>query len=281
MFSSLGHRNISELQPALLVNCRGKRKRRSFAWEISHSVTAAFHFPFAVMLKQFKMVLKKNVNTIAVYQAVMKTDVTFRALQYGSIFLSPRSSRGSVSCCLAKAARVGKTTHRCVALAALVQVTTIKTVKQMEDLVDLGDGAAWYEKWRIKLTTLFHQVSARQQTHKLPFLYCFFFSHFNLKSVKNETAPKQERRGLSLPALGLFVCLLVIVYWWDIPVSPPVPGLVVQPWEGSWDVDGGRKHWQVCCCASAVSDCTRVCLRRRCGETSRRFSRRNTAAPPT
>lgn len=41
------------------------------------------------------------------------------------------------------------------------QVTTIKTVKQMEDLVDLGDGAAWYEKWRIKLTTLFHQVGAR------------------------------------------------------------------------------------------------------------------------
>lgn len=38
------------------------------------------------------------------------------------------------------------------------QVTTIKTVKQMEDLVNLGDGAAWHEKWRIKLTTLFHQV---------------------------------------------------------------------------------------------------------------------------
>ncbi|CAG00928.1 unnamed protein product, partial [Tetraodon nigroviridis] len=37
-------------------------------------------------------------------------------------------------------------------------VTTIKTVKQMEDLVNLGDGAAWHEKWRIKLTTLFHQV---------------------------------------------------------------------------------------------------------------------------
>lgn len=39
-----------------------------------------------------------------------------------------------------------------------LQVTTIKTVKQMEDLVNLGDGAAWHEKWRIKLTTLFHQV---------------------------------------------------------------------------------------------------------------------------
>ncbi|TMS11416.1 Synaptic vesicle glycoprotein 2A [Larimichthys crocea] len=37
-------------------------------------------------------------------------------------------------------------------------VTTIKTVKQMDELVDLGDGAAWHEKWRIKLTTLFHQV---------------------------------------------------------------------------------------------------------------------------
>ncbi|KAL6109654.1 sv2a [Pungitius sinensis] len=37
-------------------------------------------------------------------------------------------------------------------------VTTIKTVKQMDDLVTLGDGAAWHQKWRIKLTTLFHQV---------------------------------------------------------------------------------------------------------------------------
>lgn len=46
-----------------------------------------------------------------------------------------------------------------VVLAVVPQVTTIKTVKQLEDLVDLGDGAAWHEKWRIKLTSLFHQVS--------------------------------------------------------------------------------------------------------------------------
>lgn len=46
---------------------------------------------------------------------------------------------------------------------AVLQVTTIKTVKQMEDLVDLGDGAAWYEKWRIKLTSLFHQVRSRHK----------------------------------------------------------------------------------------------------------------------
>uniref|UniRef100_A0A8C3AG61 Synaptic vesicle glycoprotein 2A n=1 Tax=Cyclopterus lumpus TaxID=8103 RepID=A0A8C3AG61_CYCLU len=38
-------------------------------------------------------------------------------------------------------------------------VTTIKTVKQMDDLVNLGDGAAWHEKWKIKLTTLFRQVT--------------------------------------------------------------------------------------------------------------------------
>uniref|UniRef100_H2S661 Synaptic vesicle glycoprotein 2A n=1 Tax=Takifugu rubripes TaxID=31033 RepID=H2S661_TAKRU len=38
-------------------------------------------------------------------------------------------------------------------------VTTIKTVKQMEDLVNLGDGAAWHEKWRIKLTTLLSSSS--------------------------------------------------------------------------------------------------------------------------
>ncbi|XP_061885164.1 synaptic vesicle glycoprotein 2A isoform X1 [Entelurus aequoreus] len=37
-------------------------------------------------------------------------------------------------------------------------VTTIKTVKQMDELVNLGDGAAWHQKWRIKLTSLFHQV---------------------------------------------------------------------------------------------------------------------------
>lgn len=44
-----------------------------------------------------------------------------------------------------------------------MQVTTIKTVKQMEDLVELSDSAAWHEKWRIKLTTLFHQVSAHDK----------------------------------------------------------------------------------------------------------------------
>lgn len=47
---------------------------------------------------------------------------------------------------------------KCRLLFGCLQVTTIKTVKQMEDLVNLGDGAAWHEKWRIKLTTLFHQV---------------------------------------------------------------------------------------------------------------------------
>uniref|UniRef100_A0A3Q3DWH4 Synaptic vesicle glycoprotein 2A n=1 Tax=Hippocampus comes TaxID=109280 RepID=A0A3Q3DWH4_HIPCM len=43
-------------------------------------------------------------------------------------------------------------------------VTTIKTVKQMDELVNLGDGAAWHEKWRIKLTSLFHQVWSNFQT---------------------------------------------------------------------------------------------------------------------
>lgn len=41
---------------------------------------------------------------------------------------------------------------------AFAQVTTIKTMKQVDELVNMGDGAAWHEKWRIKLTTLFHQV---------------------------------------------------------------------------------------------------------------------------
>ncbi|XP_070821791.1 synaptic vesicle glycoprotein 2A [Chaetodon trifascialis] len=43
-------------------------------------------------------------------------------------------------------------------------VTTIKTVKQMDELLNLGDGAAWHEKWRTKLTTLFHQVWSNFQT---------------------------------------------------------------------------------------------------------------------
>lgn len=47
---------------------------------------------------------------------------------------------------------------KCRLIFICLQVTTIKTVKQMEDLVNLGDGAAWHQKWRIKLTTLFHQV---------------------------------------------------------------------------------------------------------------------------
>ncbi|XP_012673490.1 synaptic vesicle glycoprotein 2A isoform X2 [Clupea harengus] len=37
-------------------------------------------------------------------------------------------------------------------------VTTIKTVKQMDELVDMGDSAAWHQKWRMKLSNLFHQV---------------------------------------------------------------------------------------------------------------------------
>ncbi|XP_067367291.1 synaptic vesicle glycoprotein 2A isoform X2 [Channa argus] len=37
-------------------------------------------------------------------------------------------------------------------------VTTIKTVKQLDELVDIGEGASLPRKWRIKLTTLFHQV---------------------------------------------------------------------------------------------------------------------------
>lgn len=37
-------------------------------------------------------------------------------------------------------------------------VTTIKTVKQMDELVDMGDSVAWHQKWKMKLTNLFHQV---------------------------------------------------------------------------------------------------------------------------
>ncbi|XP_076868700.1 synaptic vesicle glycoprotein 2A isoform X1 [Brachyhypopomus gauderio] len=38
-------------------------------------------------------------------------------------------------------------------------VTTIKTVKQMDELVDMGDETTvWHQRWRSKLTNLFHQV---------------------------------------------------------------------------------------------------------------------------
>ncbi|XP_056458407.1 synaptic vesicle glycoprotein 2A [Gadus chalcogrammus] len=37
-------------------------------------------------------------------------------------------------------------------------VTTIKTVKQMDELVDMGESLAWHQKWRMKLSALFHQV---------------------------------------------------------------------------------------------------------------------------
>ncbi|KAI4902669.1 hypothetical protein NFI96_016229, partial [Prochilodus magdalenae] len=38
-------------------------------------------------------------------------------------------------------------------------VTTIKTVKQMDELVDMGgEATAWHQRWKIKLTNLFHQV---------------------------------------------------------------------------------------------------------------------------
>ncbi|XP_038849071.1 synaptic vesicle glycoprotein 2A-like [Salvelinus fontinalis] len=37
-------------------------------------------------------------------------------------------------------------------------VTTIKTVKQMDELVDMGEGTAWHQRWRMKLADLFNQV---------------------------------------------------------------------------------------------------------------------------
>uniref|UniRef100_A0A4W5PLR8 Synaptic vesicle glycoprotein 2A n=1 Tax=Hucho hucho TaxID=62062 RepID=A0A4W5PLR8_9TELE len=38
-------------------------------------------------------------------------------------------------------------------------VTTIKTVKQMDELVDMGEGTAWHQRWRMKLADLFNQVT--------------------------------------------------------------------------------------------------------------------------
>uniref|UniRef100_A0A8P4GSL8 Synaptic vesicle glycoprotein 2A n=1 Tax=Dicentrarchus labrax TaxID=13489 RepID=A0A8P4GSL8_DICLA len=46
-------------------------------------------------------------------------------------------------------------------------VTTIKTVKQMDELVDLGDGAAWHQKWRIKPITVYLSFLRPQHTHFL------------------------------------------------------------------------------------------------------------------
>ena len=38
-------------------------------------------------------------------------------------------------------------------------MTTIRTVKQMDELVDMGESLAWHQKWRMKLSALFHQVT--------------------------------------------------------------------------------------------------------------------------
>ncbi|KAM4568633.1 synaptic vesicle glycoprotein 2A [Fundulus diaphanus] len=43
-------------------------------------------------------------------------------------------------------------------------VTTIKTVKQFDELMNMGDSGAWHEKWRLKLSALFHQVWRNFQT---------------------------------------------------------------------------------------------------------------------
>ncbi|XP_064201534.1 synaptic vesicle glycoprotein 2A-like [Anguilla rostrata] len=46
-------------------------------------------------------------------------------------------------------------------------VTTIKTVKQMDELVDMGgDTAAWHQRWKMRLVSLFKQVKSN-------FLACF------------------------------------------------------------------------------------------------------------
>uniref|UniRef100_A0A3P9IBU6 Synaptic vesicle glycoprotein 2A n=1 Tax=Oryzias latipes TaxID=8090 RepID=A0A3P9IBU6_ORYLA len=57
-------------------------------------------------------------------------------------------------------------------------VTTIKTVKPMDELVNMGDGAAWHAKWRIKLTTLFHQVFSSLNT--LCFAAVGFLNYYGL-----------------------------------------------------------------------------------------------------
>ncbi|KAJ8386528.1 hypothetical protein AAFF_G00169980 [Aldrovandia affinis] len=46
-------------------------------------------------------------------------------------------------------------------------VTTIKTVKQMDELVDMGgDSAAWHQRWKMRMVSLFQQVRSN-------FLACF------------------------------------------------------------------------------------------------------------
>lgn len=160
----------------------------------------------------------------------------------------------------------------------LLQVTTIKTVKQMEDLVDLGDGAAWYEKWRIKLTTLFHQVGTHcKHRHTSSFLPVQFkVCEENKKSGFGTTAWTRLRVCL-FAGLWLFIggtsssrCRCRgLLFMWSLrrDREPPTKG-------GNTD---GSQVSPVC-----VTACVCVCVCRcRCGGTSRRFSHPSTAAPPT
>lgn len=75
-------------------------------------------------------------------------------------------------------------------LISCYQVTTIKTVKQMDELVNMSDSAAWHQKWRLKLSSLFHQVKklmivliqTRKNLETNQFPYFLFFSYFILTS---------------------------------------------------------------------------------------------------
>lgn len=80
-----------------------------------------------------------------------------------------------------------------------LQVTTIKTVKQMDELVNLGDGAAWHEKWRTKLTSLFHQVTVWFLFHR--FLFGIFING-------SDGTEKRGRSGLIISRC-LQSCMLV------------------------------------------------------------------------
>ncbi len=79
------------------------------------------------------------------------------------------------------------------------QVTTIKTVKQMDELVDMGgEATAWHQRWRFKLSNLFHQVEYNKHCKNYQFIFKWFtedifytFAHFII-SVKVSCTKKSS-----------------------------------------------------------------------------------------
>lgn len=140
-----------------------------------------------------------------------------------------------------------------------LQVMTIKTVKQMDELVDMGDSAAWHQKWRIKLSALFHQVMKPQVSCLFQWIFiqtCFLFWG-------------NEKKGQVIPVNGQWVFEMLSLVCLRLLFTPLL-------WADS-ETESIYVFWQ-----NIITFCTSVFLFTfRCGIISKQFSPLSTAAPPT